>query len=163
MTDHNINKINEPDINPNHTVSDVVLLNIEAAIKLIPMAGGFLSTYFGQIRGKRAQQRMLKFIEYFSEKIKELGDNKVDKEYLNSEEFAEYFAQGAEEAARSTTEKRIKRFANILINNVLLGAKSRSRTQSIMSFVDRISDLDAFILLCFGNPCHPSLRAKTKS
>ena len=31
-----------------------------------------------------------------------------------------------------------------------------------MSFVDRISDLDAFILLCYGNPNISSLCARTK-
>ncbi len=163
MTDSNLHKKDEPEIHQKHTVPNGALLHTEAAINLIPVAGGFLATYFGKIRDKRAQQRMLRFIEYFSDKIKEFDENKLDKEYLNSEEFAELFAQGVEESARSTTEKRIKRFANILINNSILGAEARSRTQSIMSFVDRISDLDAFVILCFGNPNVPSLRAETKT
>jgi hypothetical protein len=146
-----------------HRMSDATLLNIEAAIKLIPYAGGFLATYFGEIRAKRARQRMLEFFDYFSARLDELDEKKLDKKYLQSDEFAELFAQGAEEAARSTTQRRIWRFANILINNALLGAQSRSRTQSIMSFVDRISDLDAFVLLCYGNPRLPSMRASTKS
>ena len=143
-------------------VSDSTLLNIEAAIKLIPYAGGFLATYFGEIRGKRARQRMQEFFDYFTQRLNELDEAKLDKGYLQSEDFAEMFAQGAEEAARSTTQKRIRRFANILINNALLGAQSRSRTQSIMSFVERISDLDAFVCLCYGNPRNPSVRAATK-
>lgn len=166
MNDMEGNDTQKPDVNESankHLVSNAVLLNIEAAIKLIPYAGGFLATYFGEIRGRRSKERMQEFFNYFTDQIKALDDKKLDKEYLNSEDFAEYFMQGAEEAVRSTTQRRIRRFANILINNALLGAQSRSRTQSIMSFVDRISDLDSFILLCYGNPKVPSLRAATKN
>ncbi len=143
-------------------IGDKTLLSIQAAIGLIPYAGGFLSTYFGEIRSKRVEERMQKYFWYFSDRLNELDEKKIDHEYLNSEEFAEFFIQGAEQAARSTTDKRIRRFANILINNALVGAQARSRTQSIMSFVDRISDLDAFVLLCYGHHALPSLRAQTK-
>jgi hypothetical protein len=146
----------------NHRVSDTALINIEAALNLIPFACGFLATYFGEIRSKRADERMRNFFNYFTRELKKIDEQKIDKTYLQSEEFAELFAQGAEQAARSTTTKRMERFANILIHNALLTAKARSRTHSIMSFIDRISDLDAFVLLCFGNPALPSLRAKTK-
>lgn len=149
-------------VSSNHRISDKTLLNIEAALKLIPYAGGFLATYFGEIRGKRAKERMKNFFDYFTRRLNELDESKIDKDYLNSEEFAELFMQGAEQAARSTTQRRIERFANILLNNALMGAQARSRTQSIMSFVDRISDLDAFILLGYGNPSLPSLRASNK-
>ncbi len=141
---------------------DIVDLNIEAALNLIPYVGGFLATYFGETRNKKIAERMQKYFTYFSNRLNEIEDKKIDYEYLKSEEFAEFFMQGAEQAARSVTEKRIKRFANILINNALVNSKGRSRTQSIMSFVDRISDLDAFILLSYGNPTAPSLRAQTK-
>jgi len=146
----------------NEKTSDLALLNIEAAINLIPYAGGFLATYFGEIRSKRVDERMKEYFQYFSERLREINENKLDLNYLKSEEFAEFFMQGAEQASKSTTKKRIKRFANILINNALKGAEARSRTQSIMSFVDRISDLDAFVLLCYGNPTQPSFRAKSR-
>ncbi len=145
-----------------HKVNNDTLLHLEASLNLIPFAGGFLATYFGDIRNNRIAERMQQYFKYFSDRLIELDEKKIDHEYLNSEEFAEFFMQGAEQAARSTTDKRIRRFANILINNALMNAQARSRTQSIMSFVDRISDLDAFVLLCYGNPSAPSLRAQTR-
>lgn len=141
---------------------DKVLLNIQAVISAIPYVGGFLSTYFGEIRNRCVEERMLKYFQYFSERLQEIDEQKIDHEYLKTDEFAEFFMQGAEQAARSTTDKRIRRFANILINNGLIEAKARSCTQSIMSFVDRISDIDAFVLLSYGHPFLPSLLAKTK-
>ena len=143
-------------------IKDLSLLNIEALLNLIPVAGGFLATYFGELRSKRINERMSKYFLYFSERLNEIEERKIDYDYLKSEEFAELFLQGAEQAARSTTERRIKRFANIIINNALMDAKSRDRTQSIMSFVDRINDVDAFVLLCYGHPSYPSFRANTK-
>lgn len=143
------------------TLSDVkwdnAALNVEALLNLIPVAGGFLSTYFGELRSKRILERMKEYFRYFSERMDILDEVKLDKEYLNSEEFAELFLQGAEQASRSTTKRRIRRFANILLNNALRNAKARDRTQSVMSFVDRISDIDAFVLLSFG---HPKVRSQ---
>ncbi|TKJ35678.1 MAG: hypothetical protein CEE38_13775 [Planctomycetes bacterium B3_Pla] len=143
-------------------LSDKALLSIQASLNLIPYAGGFLATYFGEIRDKRIIERMNKYFAYFAKRINELDEKKIDQAYLETEEFAELFAQGAEQAARSTTEKRIKRFANVLANQALIDSKTRLRTQSIMSFVDRLSDLDAFILVSYGNPHEESMRANTK-
>src|SRR5574341_1745771 len=137
-------------------------LFIEAALNLIPYAGGFLATYFGEIRNERIKERMNNYFKYFSEKLKELDEHKIDYNYLKSEEFAELFLQGAEQAAKSTTEQRIKRFANILANNILIGTNTRQRTQSIMSFVDRLADLDAFVLVSYGHPGEYSMRANKK-
>jgi len=150
------------DNNSNKGLSDKALLNIQAALSLVPYAGGFLATYFGEIRGKRIVERMNKYFEYFVKRLNELDQKKIDQAYLETEEFAELFAQGAEQAARSTTEKRIRRFANILANQALIDSKTRLRTQSIMSFVDRLSDLDAFILVSYGDPHEKSMRADTK-
>lgn len=142
--------------------ADAAMVHLEAGLNLIPFVGGFLATYFGEIRSLKVQERMQRYFAYFSERLAEMEKAKIDLEYLQSEEFAELFAQGAEQAAKSTTDRRIRRFANILIHNALRDSSARDRTQSIMSFVDRISDVDAFVLLCYGPPDGPSLRAKTK-
>lgn len=142
---------------------DILLLNVQAALNWIPYAGGFLATYFGEIRNKRMAERMTKYFNYFTERLNQADQKKIDYTYLKSEEFAELFIQGAEQAARSTTEKRIKRFANILANHTLVDSKSRMRTQSIMSFVDRLNDLDAFVLVSYGSADEMSMRANTKN
>lgn len=143
-------------------ISNKALLNIQASLNLIPYAGGFLATYFGEIRGKRIVERMNKYFRYFVKRLNELDQAKIDHAYLESEEFAELFAQGAEQAAKSTTEKRIRRFANILANQVQIDSKSRLRTQSIMTFVDRLNDLDAFVLVSYGATYEMPMRANTK-
>ena len=145
-----------------YKVKDGALLSIEAKINLIPYVGGFLATYFSEIRSKRVEERMQKYFEYFSNRLIEIEESKIDHEYINSQEFAELFMRGAEQAARSTTEEKIQRFANILANNTAMDAQLRDRTESIMSFVDRITDLDAFVLIAYGDPDERSMRANTR-
>ena len=144
------------------TAKDKALLSVEAAINLIPHVGGFLATYFSEIRSKRVEERMQKYFEYFSQRLKQIEESKIDHEYINSQEFAELFMRGAEQAARSTTEEKIHRFANILANNTVIDAQLRDRTESIMSFVDRITDLDAFVLISYGDPDEKSMRANSR-
>lgn len=143
-------------------IDDKFLLHIEAALNLIPYAGGFLGTYFSEIRGKRILERMNRYIAYFTERLNEIEAGKVDKEYMRSEDFAELFIKGAEQAARSSTEKKIRRFADILVNNVLIDSKSRFRAESIISFVDRLSDLDIIVLTSYGQPFKVSMRAGSR-
>jgi hypothetical protein len=143
-------------------IADERLLTIEALLNLIPYAGGFLATYFGEIRTKRLQERMTKYKVYFTDRLNELEQTKIDKKYMESEEFAELFVKAAEQAARSVSEKKIRRFADILINNILIDSKSRFRTESIISFVERLSDLDIMVLVSYGMPHTISMRANSK-
>jgi hypothetical protein len=105
---------------------------------------------------------MAKYIIYFAERLNELDEKKIDKGYMRSEQFAELFVKVAEQAARSTSEKKIRRFADILVNNILVDSKSRFRTESIVSFVDRLSDLDIVVLVSYGIPFVTSMRAGSK-
>lgn len=144
------------------TIRELGLLTVQAALNLIPHVGGFLATYFGEIRSRRIEERMKRYFWYFGRRLEEMDQSKIDFAYLHSEEFAELFVKGAEQAARSATEEKIKRFANILANNAALNPEYRDRTESVMSFVDRLTDLDAFVLVCFGNPQEPTFRAESK-
>lgn len=148
--------------NHKNRVKEKQLLHIQAGLNLIPYVGGLLSTYFGEIRGQKIVERMDKYFKYFTQRLQDLDQRKIDHAYLESEEFAELFIQGAEQAAKSTTEQKIRRFANILANQVVIDSKTRQRTQSMMSFVDRLSDLDAFVLISYGDPHERSMRANTK-
>ena len=67
-------------------IADRDLLHIEALLNLIPYAGGFLATYFGEIRARRIQERMNKYINYFIERLKTIQEEKIDKEYMKSED-----------------------------------------------------------------------------
>lgn len=151
-----------PTVEGKGRLKDQALLHLQAAISLIPYAGGFLSTYFGEIRTNRMHERIVRYIEFFSERISEIEQEKIDLDFLQSEEFAELFCQVADQAARSTTEERIKRFSNILANHALIGAEFRQRTPSIITYVDRISDLDSFVLLSYGDPTEDPLSCHSK-
>jgi hypothetical protein len=139
------------------------LFHIESAIRLIPFAGGFLASYFGQIRNGRIRERMNKYFNYVNQRLTTLEEKKIDKEYLNTEAFAEIFVQGAEFSARSISDERIRRFANVIINNAIASEQARDRTQGILQMVERVSDLDTFVLLSFGPPYLPSFRAPSRS
>lgn len=143
-------------------LSDESLRGIEAGISAIPFVGSYLATYFGKIRDDRFEERILGYCDYFGRRLAKLSKDKVDFDYLRSEEFAELFAQAADLAARSTTEHRRHRFANVLLNNALADATTRQRVQSILALLDRLSDLDAYVLLCYGHPRAPSFTAGSK-
>lgn len=127
------------------------LLHLQAAISLIPVAGGFLSTYVGSVREAKANERINKYINNVGEAISVVDEKKLDKAFLESEEFGELFLHGLEQARKTTSERRINRFANILANCALSDAKARERAFSIMDLVQRISDMDAFVLASYGS------------
>lgn len=154
-------KSNLPEKKKN-TVSDP-LLHIQASVNLIPIIGGTISTYLGEIRGNKTQERIETFISYISNELIRLDKIKLDNEYLQSEEFAEIFIKALNQASSTTSSERIKRFANAVINNALASKEARQRVNGILELIDRISDFDAFIILCFGSPELPSLRAESRA
>lgn len=140
-----------------------LLTHLQAAIHLIPHIGGSIATYLETARAERAAERTLFFLDYFSSRLARLEARKIDIDFLRSESFAEQFAEALERASKTTTNQRIRRFADVLLNNAMLDSKARDRTDSIMSFVEGVSDLDAFVLLGYGPPGGPSMLAPTKA
>ena len=136
---------------------------VQVGLSAIPYAGGPLSTYFVETRQKKVQERLEYYFSYITNEIKKIDVLKLDKSYLKSDEFGELFARGAEEAARSTTKQRIRRFANIIIKNSLASKESRERSSGLFTIFNRLSDLDAFVLLCFGPPYQESFKTESRA
>jgi len=142
--------------------ADLLLLHLEAMIQLVPFAGGVLSTYFGEVRSTRMRQRLEKLFEFFSERISELDHTQIDHDYLQGEEFAELIVQVSDQATKTTNELKIRRFANMLANQSILGADFRQRTGGIITLIERISDLDSLVLLSYGDPRDPTFECDSK-
>lgn len=138
------------------------LLHLTAALNAIPWVGGTIATYFGEYRQMKMQERIDQFIRTFAGALREIEESKIDKDYLQSDEFAELFSKGMEQAAKSTSDEKLKRLANIMVNQALLDSDNRARTESVMVFLDRLSDLDLMVLLSFGRPNAPSLKATSR-
>ncbi len=136
---------------------------VQIGLSSIPWAGGPLSTYLGEKRGRKVQKRIEAYFSYVGAELKRLGEEKLDTAFLGSDEFGELFARGAEGAARATSDERIRRFANIVLNNMLASKEARERAAGLFEMVNRLSDLDAFILLCFGPPDRESLKAESRT
>jgi hypothetical protein len=135
----------------------------DVGLNLIPYVGGALSAYLTNQRDMRFRERIASYVRYFQDELGRLDEGKIDRDFVESEEFGELFARGAEEAARTASEERIRRFANVVINNALAEPEARSRAAGLLRMVDRLSDVDAFLLLCFGDPEEPSLRAESRA
>jgi hypothetical protein len=135
---------------------------VRLGISAIPYIGSPLSTYLGSKRQKKVKERIENYFSYITDELNRIDEDKLDKEFLESEEFGELFARGAEEASRSTTSERIRRFANIIINGALGTIEARQRSGGLFTIVNRLSDIDSFVLLSFGPPCQESFRAESK-
>ena len=56
--------------------NDMALLNIEALLNLIPYTGGFVATYFSEIRNKRIEQRVNTYLTYIIDLLKNIEQTK---------------------------------------------------------------------------------------
>jgi hypothetical protein len=135
---------------------------VQGGLSVIPGIGGPLSTYFGERRDGEVQRRIQTYFAYIGNRLSQLDREKLDAEFLESDEFGELFARGAEGAARATSDERLRRFANIVLNNMLASRQARERATGLFEMVNRLSDLDAFVLLCFGPPDRESLKAESR-
>ena len=91
---------------------------VRALVQLIPNAGGSIDTL---IAG-RASTIRLRRIEHLFENLRKemeyLGEEKLDQEYMQSEEFDHLVMLAIEKAARTRQEEKIRYYARVLARSL---------------------------------------------
>jgi hypothetical protein len=76
-------------------------------IQSIPLIGGQLDTFLTWKGEQLQKERFEKFVDILSDALEKLDEEKIDKEFLESEEFIELFYEVSRQAIRSYQEEKI--------------------------------------------------------
>src|SRR5262249_42910959 len=84
----------------------------------IPYVGTLLNEIAFEARSRIKQARLQAFVLELSEDIRRLAEDKIDKEYIASEEFSDLFEDVATRVARTRDERKRAYFRNVLVKGI---------------------------------------------
>lgn len=113
---------------------------------MIPTVGGPLSILIDKYIPERRQQRLYNFMDDFFCDLKSLEEKKVDKDYLQSEEFGYLLEQSIIYISKSYQKEKIKSFKNILLHSLIDQETSQDVKEIYLSLVDELTELDIIVL-----------------
>lgn len=112
----------------------------------VPGIGGALSVLIDKYIPERRQQRLYHFLDDLFNALKSLNDEKVDKEYLESEEFGYLLEQAIIYVSKSYQKEKIKAFRNILLNSLSDSETNQDVKEIYLHLVDELTDYDIIVL-----------------
>jgi hypothetical protein len=115
-------------------------------IQSIPKIGGQLDTYFAWKGEQLQKERFEKFIYLLSEVLEKLDEEKMDKEFIESEEFNELFYEVSRQAIRSHQEEKLIYIRNIFINSLTPKYSKNFMKTSFLDILSMLSDAHIAIL-----------------
>jgi len=87
---------------------------LRVTISKIPFIGSPLDIFLTTKAQKIVNDRIMNLINELTEEMNTLEDKKIDRYYINSEEFIELFTKTIETAAKTRGKEKIKLYAKLL-------------------------------------------------
>lgn len=115
-------------------------ISLRALIQLIPHIGGALDVMLSSKSIEYQRTRLEEFMRQTKEALERLDGEKIDKDFLESEEFEHLFIAAVNAVIRSYEREKITLFRNIFVNSILLGNSEEYYKEK---HLDVIADLSA--------------------
>ena len=119
--------------------SPIVKGLIDGGLSFIPFLGTAISSSLDTRAFQLFEQNSRQFAEEVRQQVKELDENKIDKEFLESNEFTSLLIEILSRNAHVHEREKVKFFATIFVNSLIL---LRSQTPYKEGFVRILDELD---------------------
>jgi hypothetical protein len=118
---------------------------LKGAIGAIPVAGTLLNEIIFDYRSRVKEKRLLLFLDDLSKTLRSLNDQKIDIDYLKTEEFSDILEEILKRVASSQSNEKRNRFKKILIGEMSASLKSEFKT-SFLDITSNITETQLLIL-----------------
>lgn len=132
---------------------------LRALVALIPYIGGSLDILLSHRHFEIVQKRLACLIEGLSEKVSSLDQSKIDRVYLESEDWHDLFLLSLEKASRVASKDRIRAIAAILAKPLIGEAGGAIEPFDLVQIVGELTEQEAMTLSLVGQlyRSHPDL------
>ena len=115
-----------------------------------PLAGPIINEFLFELNGRIKQKRVNDFVEMLSKKVDIVQEEKVSREYLNSEEFHDLTQKIFESASKADTETKRRALANIYLNAMYHQDSNLDQNMMFTDFVNSLKTGQIYILHCIN-------------
>ncbi len=113
---------------------------------LFPTVGPIIGDYLSDKAISIKLKRIYEFIKLSDEALKSIIDTKIDKTFLNSEEFYYIFERIFERVSKTHSSEKINRFRNVFVNCCTQELAKSKIKDNVISAVETLTDDDVCVL-----------------
>lgn len=119
---------------------------LEVSLNTIPLIGPLLINFIKSNETRFLQRRFLKLYEYLNEEINNIQDQKIDKSFIETEEFYDILRKVYEYTAKTRDNAKIKLYSRILVRiSMLNNAFFRYTAEDFLLILIDLSPTDLMI------------------
>lgn len=116
-----------------------------ALISIIPYIGSAINEAVFDRRSRIKQERINSFVTELGKSVSKIDESKIDKSYIQSDEFGDVLESTFKKVSEFGTKTRIIRFKNILLNQVILKYEA-PRIETFLSIITTLSEKQLLLL-----------------
>jgi hypothetical protein len=109
--------------------------------------GAALLTLVGELAGRRINSRLNDVVEHFTNRLRELGEEKIDREWFTSEEFQTLLFDALRQLQVTHDSAKLKMLGVGLANSGADGFKEEERKDLFIRFVRELTSQHVGVLL----------------
>lgn len=134
------------------TGKDIQALILKPLINLVPYIGPTLNECFFEIPNRIQQERLKKTVEMLTLRVDRIDSKKIDKGYLQSEDFFDFSKDVFEKSLKIKIENKRRTLVNVYIDSILQKADfEESRLKLFLDFIVQLSPFQMSLLKFIGN------------
>lgn len=115
---------------------------LRSLINLIPYVGGAIDVLITTKIQEISWKRLNNYLDLLQKQFENVNESKIDKDYLQSEEFYDLFLQTARASTRTRSEEKTKLFAKIFKNAITREFNNPLSPEDLVSIIDNFSEND---------------------
>jgi hypothetical protein len=125
----------------------MVKAGIAGKLSLIPFVGEAVIELMRDLAMQRLYQRMNDMFEHFTNRIREIGEDKVDREWFRGEEFQTLLSDAFQQLNATHDEKKLEMLGTALANSGAPGFKEEEQKDLFIRFVRELTPQHIKVLL----------------
>lgn len=144
----------------------IVSSGIAGVLSLVPGVGAAVTELMTELAIQRTNNRMLEMFEHFTNRIRELGEDKVDREWFRSEEFQTLLYEVFQQLLVTHDREKIEMLGVALANSGGSRFKEEDRKDLFVRFVRELTVQHLRVLLSLVPeplPWNPKVTSNTST
>ena len=118
---------------------------VRAAVSAVPYIGGSLDILLSGTASKIQEKRLKNTLDVLSCQLKQLNENKIDKKYIDSEDFFDDICLFFDQSLKTKSQKKIELLSSI-VRSKISGKKCKIDIKSYFNSIGELSDDEIIVL-----------------
>lgn len=120
---------------------EIAISAVKSVIGVVPWIGQALNEALFDCRGRIKQERLNAFFSDLAVRVEQLGEEKIDKKYIATDEFSDFIEQIAKRVADNRNQKKRFIYSSLLLSGIQ-GIKPPDLSETFLDILGELSEAE---------------------